>query len=436
MDPNADQNEQKIEVKKATDSPPEEPQTELQPVNSEEKIQPPKPPKQKGEKKKLLLIVGLVVILLGGLAYWWFMMRDNNNTTDTNTTTKNQSQTTQSTNTYTPVNVAYAFKGDNTPYTLYTRPAAGGERVAANQKLETSEYITDSDVNGDSIVLASDKAIYTSTDGGKTYKSVVKVTQGEEITSVKLSSDGKSMVYGFLAGGSTKNIVKTSGLDGSGSKDLFTSEKMGVLITGYSSTKQQIIYRESCWGCDGPAELPILRDLKSNKTTNILSNKEQVEIAEVAVSSDFTTLVYSQATYNATQDEPGYAATAPFTIHKIDLSSNKDSTIATFGTKDEKNPNGTLRFRQVHVGFAAGSSSIYYTDDSKLYLVSADKTSLIYEATKPLLYVPFVGSDTVIAGSGDQTADYKLVNYNYISKKSIDIFSGDNNTVIFGVTTK
>ncbi len=387
--------------------------------------------------KRLAIILLVLVVISTGV--WWFVMRGSkSNTSSKSSNYGSQTQTTQTVNNYTPATVAYAFKGDSTPYIIYWRPANGGDRTPVDQKLDTSETIVDSDVNGSNVVVASSKAIYVSTDSGKSYKAVVKLKANEQVTSVKFATDGKSIVYGDLPDAGGKNTVKSMDLDGTGSKTVFTSNKAGVFIIGYNSAKQKIVYREGCYNCDGGADLPILRDIKANKTSNLMTGLTINEVADIAISSDFSSLVFAQSTENASAPEQalGVFTGAPYAINTVDLRSLKTTKVTGFGTKGEKNTNGTLKARQVHVGFVAGTNSIYYTDDTKLYVVSAGKTSLVYEASKPLLFVPYVGKDVVIAGSGDQTADYTLTNYNISIKKSTTILSGDNNTILFGVTMR
>jgi len=378
-------------------------------------------------------------LLVAVAAAWLVVGKKNDNGTKTGSNSVgSQSQAQVSTNSYAPTTVAYAFKGDDhSPYTLYTRPVGGGDRTAADQKLIASETINASDVNGSNITFTTNKAIYVSTDAGKTYKAIVTLSANEQITDLKFANDGHSIVYADLPSSGGKNTVKSIDLSGSNSKDLFTTDKSGVLITSYSSSGQKIIYSEGCWDCDGFSGLPLLRDLKTSKVTQLLTGLNggnQKQLINFSVSRDFSKAVYSTATPS---DNNGLGATvAPYGVGQIDIATNKSVELTSFGTKGEKNSNGTLKSREVHVGFVAGTNTPYYTSDGQLYEVKSGSPSLVYEAAKPILYIPFVGNSNVIAGSGDQTADYALTNYDFSSKKSTAIFSGDNNTVIFGVTTK
>ena len=394
------------------------------------------PPKQSKPKKKWLWLL-LLLVIIAAVAFWWLVLRSSKSTSN-NSANSSQTQTLTIANTFTPATVAYAFKDtDTSPYTLYWRLASGGDRTPVDQKLTTSEPIVSSDVYGSNVAVATSKALYVSTDNGKTYKSIVKLDNDEQVTSIKLSTDGQKIVYGDLAAGATSDTVKTVDLSGGNSKELFTSTKRAVSIIGYSSARQQIIYREYT-GLEGAADLPVLRDLKTNKTTNLVSGPTVNELADIAVSNDFSTLIFAKSTQDLTVSEQatGVFTGAPYTINTVDLSSDKTTQITTFGTKGEKNTNGTLRTRWVHVGFVAGTSTPYYSNDGQLYELKSGTPSLVYEASKPLIYVPFVGTDVIMAGSGDQTADYALINYNINSKKSTTIFSGDNNTVLLGVTTR
>ncbi len=396
-----------------------------------------KPSKPKGGKKSIKILLIIIALAFAAVVAWWFFIKkDASNTA--NAPTPSSSQTSQLAS-YTPENVAYAFKAkDSDPYIAFIRPATGGERVAA-KTLIASEPIMDSDVYGTNVVFVTSKSIYVSTDSGKTYTAVFDLAAGEQVTSVKFSTDGKTIAYGSLPDKPRKNIVKTMDLTGKNTKDLFTSTQAGVFIHAYSSSKNKIAYQEGCYGCDGGPGSPVIRDLTTNKVAepfkdvNVSSNI----IQEVAVNSEFSSLIYLKSTANTAGDQAVSAFFgAPYTINTINLSDNKSLEVTSIGTKGEKASNGTLKTREVHVGFVAGTNTAYYSADKQLFTVKSGKPSLTFESTNNILLLPFVGTEEVIVGIGKDTSDYTLSNYNFASKKSIKIFQGDNNTVIFGVTTK
>ncbi len=388
--------------------------------------------------KKKLLIVGLVILLIAGAAYWWFFAKDKNSkTTSQPSQTSQQLQSTN--NSLTPNTVVYAFRAkDSDPFVVYWRPAEGGSRTDA-LKLEKGDILDSYDVEGAKVVFATKSGIYLSTDSGKSYKIVTIINNSNPqtaVTSLKFSTEGNNIVYALLDGVSSKNTVKSINLDGTGSKDLFVGASGGVFLQRYSAKQQKIIYREGCYYCDGTPALPVERDLKTGSITKLMSTANAGEITDLATSDDLSTIVYAESTTVPSEDGPGPSFFAPITIFKLDVASNKISKVTTFGSAGEKNANGSLKTHQIIVGFLTGTNNPYYTNDNSLYTVNSTSNSLTYQATKELLYVSFVGDNNVIAGSGASTSEFILSNYDTTNKKSATIFTGDNNTILFGVTTR
>lgn len=432
----------KLEAVTELDPKPDTDSETSEPVSNQEVVAPPPkkdftPPKQSGNKKKLFLYL-IVVLVLAVVGYLIWSIMGKKTDTSGGTEGNQNSKQEEVKISYDPVSIAYAYKGDDkSPFTLYTRPVTGGERTAADQKLATSETVSGSDTIGMNIVVATNKAIYTSSDGGKTYKSIVKFDINEAATSVVLASDGKSVAYGNFES-NNKNEVKAISLDGSDSKKLFTSQKAGVYLTGYNSQSNRIVYSEGCYNCGGNFYSSVLlRDLKTDKVTKLGEVSSGSQISDAVVNHDLTQLVYVTAlNVNSVSLAGTNYAGGPYSVKKVDFATNKTSDVATFGVKNEKNANGTIKIREVHVGFIAGTNTPFYTDDLKLYQVESVSPSLIFEALKPILFIPYVGQDTIVVGNGTQTADYTLSSYNKTTKKLAKIYNGDNNTVIFGVTTQ
>ncbi|MGZ6005269.1 MAG: hypothetical protein ACXWLH_03900 [Candidatus Saccharimonadales bacterium] len=394
------------------------------------------PPKKRHGKKPLLVLFLLAIIAAGGYLGWTKYFKKSN--LSTSSTSSANSQQSSGPNTFVPVSVAYAFRtSTNVPYKVYTRQAeGGGQHTEANLKLATSETIDFSDTNGLKVVIATDKAIYSSTDGGKTYKLIVKLDIGNNLSSLKISVEGDSIIYSLISSADTSSDVRTVNLDGGSNKSMFVAKAATISVIAYSSAKQSIVYRQGGFG-DMPSALPVLRDRKG-KVTDLIKDITPYELQDISVSHDYSTLVYAQAVENP--DGPieglGKFTAAPYTINSINLTTFKLEQLTTFGTKDEKNPNGTFKSRDVKVGFMAGTNTPYYTDDGKLYEVENGESTKVYEVANKILYLPFVGKDMIIAGYGNQTSDYFLDSYNVSTKKSANIYSGDDNTIIFGVTTK
>lgn len=400
-----------------------------------------KPPKK---SRKKLWISLIAVVLIAGLAVvgWLLFSGDDSTKTTTNTPDTSAAEEQVAENTYAPNTIAYAYRSANAdPFTIYTRPAIGGDRTEIT-KLERDEYASVSDTVGSTVVFGSDTKLYVSTDSGKTYKTLYEATSGEAINSVKVSFEGTKVAIAVVPDFSnqTSGKVITVDLDGKNKKDLFTDEKALYLI-GWSEKKNQMAYWQGCYACDGGKSGWKLRDLKASTAKDLVTGVDTKEFYHrVAISSDMSQLIYVQATTDASievEGPPGYYSAAPYRVKVAELASGKSSLIATVGTKNEKNTNGTEKIRIVSVGFLAGTNTPYYADETKLYKVVDTKPSLLYQADQQIINVSFVNKDTVIASTGNpSTADFVLSSYDVAAKKSTQILQGDANTSLFGVTTK
>lgn len=391
-----------------------------------------KPPKPKRSKKPLVII--LVLLLLAGAGYgaWYYY---NNYYKDTKPAATEQTAETEApVLTYEPTAVVYAFReSEDVPYALYWRPAGGGERAEV-MKLDRDDGVSNSDVYGNNVVFQSNKGIFVSTDSGQSYNQVMQLNAEEQITSIKFANDGSKIVFGHLPDVNGKNTVKSMDLDGQNVTDLFTSEEPGIYILGYLVGEKKIIFNRGCYNCDGNLTDPYLRNLASNEETRLITPESGQVMFKAVPSYDLNKVVYVYGG-EPVSDDPFALPLTPYTIAVLDVASGESTTITTVGETNETNPNGTPKSRDTLVGFLAGSNTVYYTDESQLFTFQSNTPTLAYESKDTILYVPFINDSAVIAGSGANTGNYALMNYNIKTQKAADIFSGDNNTFILGVTT-
>lgn len=392
------------------------------------------PKKKKNVKKLLLWVLAIILVLGAGAAAYWMFFKDKGTTT-TNATTEPTGPAPVAKMTYEPVNVSYAYREKDTdPYVIYYRPAAGGKRVTVST-LGKTDVISYSDAFASYVVYVVDTKIYASTDRGVSFKEIYKGDPGAQITSIKISRDAGKVAFGYVKDGEDKNTVKSMDLDGKNVKDLFTSGNRGAFIVGWNNSKQKMIYREGCYNCDGTPGFPKQMDLKANKSSDVVTTADGKDIAAIDVSDDMSQMIFVKSTVNNNGEGIG-GFYAPFEVTSVDISTKKETVITTVGTKDEKNDNGTLKTRQFVAGFLAGDTTPYYSTGNQLYTVKDGKESLTYEAKNDIQFVLHVSDTKVIAASGKDTSDYTLDNYDITTKKITNILSGDNNAVIFGVTTK
>lgn len=416
-------------------------------MESEDSVLPQhKPPKTRKSKKKLLIV--LLVLLILGIAGFvgWRVMGDQSSTQSTSSSNNGSDAKpggqANAEKTYAPNAIAYAFKPDlNTPYTVFSRPAIGGDR-AESVKLDRDYSIAYQDTARGAVIFGNDSRLYVSSDSGKTYSIAYEATAGEAINSAKLSFEGDRIALGVIPnyGDNVKGKVISIDLKGKDKQEVFEADKYAIYLIGWSQSKQKMAYSEGCYGCDGGRTGYKLRDIKTKQAKDLIPGVDVKSLGYgAAVSSDMSKVVYVESTYDDsinTEGPPGYYAAAPYNIRLLDVASTKSTDLDTIGTKSEKNANGTDKYRQFILGFLADSNTPFYAEGTTIKSGVDTKVSTVYEAEKPILHVLYVSDDAVIASSGVDTSDFALFNYSRKDKKSISIFQGDNNTAIFGVTTK
>lgn len=395
----------------------------------------PSPPSRGG--KKALLAIGIIILLVGlGMAGWLFARKNSPTTATVAKKTTNSDTSEVKTQTLLANTIAYAFKAtDKDPFSIYSRPAIGGDRKEA-LVLDKKLIPLSSDVRGQSTVFNTDDGIYTSVDSGKTYKKIINLSAGQQVTSIKFSTTGQHIAYGYLAAADGKNVVKSVDLNGQNPTDLFSSDKAGVYVYAWNEIKNQIAFGEGCYGCDGHPSSYTLRDLKTKTNKDLLGALSKAIIVQsVSVSDDLSKVIYVAA--NADSGSAALSAGgAPYVVTEYDVSAAKAGFTKSIGTKGEKNPNGTDKYRTILVGFTIGTSKAYYADGATLYTLGDGGPKELVTVDKPILRILYVSDTNLIFGYGAESSDYNLINYGISDKKSTTIFQGDNNTVIFGVTTK
>lgn len=412
-------------------------------MNDAEEDQPTPPSKVTGvfvrKSRKKLWIALLVLVVLGGIAAGVTVLLTKDKKTAGNTTKSQQANAAQQekTLTYEPDLVSYSFRSNQTdPISVYYRPTAGGERKEVI-KLSNDENAVFSDARGQFSVFASDSKIYASSDGARTYKLIYTEQTSDTIVSLKVSGDGKRLAFATVpgVGNSIAGHIYSIGLDGKDKKEITSSDSTALLILNWNDSVGKIAYSEGCYYCDGARSGYKIYDLKTKKTEDLLPGKDLRTLSDgIEVSDDMKQLIYIQGVFAPSE----WSLAPPHQVKTVDLTNMKETLIQTIGTSGEQNANGTMRYWNFFVGFLAGTSDAYYSDGESVYRVESNQPKLLFKSDTDINRVHYVSDKKVIVETkvGTNGTDFLLSNYDVASSKSIQIFEGDVNTLVFGVTTK
>lgn len=387
--------------------------------------------------KKLLIVLIIVLLFLGGAATAWFIMKDKpaaDNKSAQNTNNSKQSQQTQN-QPLQPFAVAYAHRTDGgtsegcaqTQTSTYWRPIGGGERMTAfdaGKQMYTNHFQTYQNkafvITEPGCGSTEGLAVWYSKDAGKTYTKVftgkpATETEWEQITSARFASDGKSILIAFLPADG-KNTVKEINPDTKAVKNLFSVESDGVFIQGYDSAKKQVYYFAGCYNCDGNRFNKLfVHDLTAKTDTTLFEDKDYLGM-DTKINSDFTKVLRVKGPENMDVLGPG----KPFTIEEFDIASKSFKKLQTI---DEE--------ALVRVGYREDDGLAYYVKDKAIY--NAASNAVLFESSKPIVDTFLLTKDQVIASTGT-FSDFSVVNFTISTKATINVFTGDDKTTVFGVT--
>ncbi len=391
--------------------------------------------------KKTLLIILVLALAIGAAAAAYFLTKDTSTPTTTSSQPSSQTATT-SPSSQKPFAVAYAYRVNDKVSTVkncgsqktqaYWRPIGGGDKTSAVE-FGTNNYVSFSEIYKNKVIVATDagcgstdgSAVWYSQDAGKSYQKILKLNppkssgEWDQITSIKISNDGKTVLAAVLPADRAKNTVKEIDLSNNNVKDLFSSEKAGVFIQGYDRAKKNILYNSGCFNCDGNVfSILYEHNLDKNADRVVFEDTKHVGIQTVP-SSDFSKLLLLKGV----NSESGLGASAPFTLEEFTMANSTSKTLLTLN--EEKTP---------QVGYRDGDDVVYYTKGNAVYgLDSKDGSTALFETTKPIIDVPYVGKDLVLARAGDFN-NYTLTSYTNSTKTAVKILDGDEYTSIFGLT--
>lgn len=395
--------------------------------------------KPKKSRKKLYLVL-LVILIAGATAAYFVSNKDSSPETKSTTQTKKTTTETASIG-YQPNNVAYAYRGGTSePFSMYYRPAAGGERKEA-AKLQRDEFIQNSDTFGSLAVYSIGGSIYLSKDGGVSYKKIYTDSGADNYSGVVISRDATRIVFASVDSTTNKpDIINSVNLDGKDLNEVVKEDGQSLIPLAYHAAKNKLVYlKASCYACEANSIVFKMYDIGSKSSKEIPSSEKIFTVQNFQISDDFSKIIYVESTVDKNAKGNGIDGQyigPPYIIKTMSVSDYKSDEIKTIGQKNEKNPNGTPKTRDFFVGFFAGTAVPYYAEGSSVYKISGQSASLVYSDDSPIFGVHFIDDKNIILESGSTPQDFILSNYDLATKKSTEIFSGDSNTVILGITTK
>jgi hypothetical protein len=244
----------------------------------------------------------------------------------------------------------------------------------------------------------------------------------DQITSVKFSSDGKSLVMGLLPSGTGKNVVTALNLKDKTTTTLFTADTAGLFIAGYDG--KQVIYTKGCYNCDGLLFSSIYSyNVSTKKESTIVKAATTSNLQNILTSPDFSQLSYLETA--TTEGEVGSVPAGPYSIKTVTLASNKTETVKTFGEKSKE--------IYVDLGYMP-TGKLYYAADKTVYALTGTNATDLFTTTKALYKVLYASNDAVIANIGNYQS-FTVSKYDTTKKKLTDITKGTEKTSVIGVTS-
>lgn len=391
--------------------------------------------KPKKSKKKVVLITLLILLLLvGGAAAAYFLyFKKDTQTTSTEQSTQ-QPQTTQ----IGPQSII--VNEDNTATSLELTTKSLIKDASTTFKSENySQATMTSTIHEENIAfVAAPKekqtkyAIFYSNDSGASFTNVFETKGstsenqiGDQITSIAFTKDGASLLLGYLPTPNSKNTVIQINLSDKTTKELFSIEDPGMFLKGGDQTR--IIYTKSrCFNCGGePPNAIYSYNLSTNKAEAIATTPLGLYIAGIAVNKDMDELSYYEA--SGVEGEAGITAGGPYTIKRLNLSTNQSKTGTTFGQ--------TGQDIFADLGYMADGKTLFYADNKTVYAVSETETSELFTTSNTLYEVHYVSVDAVYVSTGNYES-FKVSKFDTKTKQLSDILEGSIKTSVIGIPFK
>ncbi len=401
------------------------------PENNYGPIEPPSPPKKKKwyKKKAAWLITVLVLCLLsgGGLyAYYLSTQKDVATSNDSSAQPKTEPQKELVPNNLLYVTTKYT-DGDTCSMNEET---VHGVSLADNESkkvttIEDYQSVVQYSTHEDKIVIATDSscassegpALLYSSDGGASFE---KIFEGEslgdvvadQITGVTFSSDGNSIVFGYLPNDSRKNTAKLIDVKTRDVNDLFTIDDAGLFPVAYDGNK--LHYSSGCYNCGGGKIGIKTYDMTDDKHVALFS-------ADTAIGYDIS--------LNPKQNKALQLINIGnnnYQIVEFEVATKKQATIVEISGVSGGNPRAGYSDRGV----------VYYTKDSSFYLFNDGESVKMFDAPDPISNVYYVGDGKIIYSTGTQEGGTVYIYDIDNTQESSKVYDYEYPGRILGITAK
>jgi uncharacterized membrane protein len=414
-------------------------------INQQPDLEPQSPPPQPGQqfkpetplnqpkksKKKIVLLILLLLVLVGGAAAAYFLyLKKDTPAPAAQTTNQKPQETVEATGPQ-----ALIYNGDNTSPSLLLSSLSLTEKTPKTYDTKDFSQVAQSDVLNEKVAVVAypqekqtQYGVFYSEDNGVSFTKVYETkpaTAGQmedQITSIKFSSDGKSLAMGLLPSSTSKNVVTELNLKDKTTNTLFTADTAGLFIAGYDG--KQVIYTKGCYNCDGGLYNTIYSyNVSAKKESAIIKAPTASTLQDINLNPDFSQLSYLET--GTTEGEVGPNPAGPYIVKTHTLASNKSVTVKTFGEKDKE--------IFVDLGYMP-NGSLYYAADKTVYSLRGTEATDLFTTTKTLNGVHYVSDKVVIASIGDYQA-FTVNKYDTEKKELSDILKGTEKTDIVGITS-
>lgn len=269
-------------------------------------------------------------------------------------------------------------------------------------------------------------AVWYSADAGKTYMQLYNFEQlqGDDelpgaVTSARFSSDGKTIIVGYIPAFGDSNIVMEIDPETKAMEEIFRADRPGVFLQRYNKDSQQVFYYKGCYACDAlaPSQLYVYDIAESTET--MVFDDPGYQILQFTVSDDLGRLLVVK-----TPRVQSSGATS-FIIEEFDIASKTSQQLLVSSD------------RVIAAGYRADDSTIYYVADDGVYTLgsSGDFVNTFNAPSRPIYAVLHVDRSQVVVTLGDHK-DRALVIYTTDDKSETNILSVSEGTEILGVTSK